>query len=496
MKRGKDEDKDDVGVSNAAVSNNNNNSKINNNASPNISSGSNSNDANSGIGNTPGTVRTTGRVKKPKQVYDPSDNYISRGSRNSLPAPAPSTAQPPSPAQNTSAIQQQQQRQQSPQPQAQPLATQPNPSTQQAALVSASEVAPQTVANTSAKEEPCETVSVPSAEQQRNFDTCMKCGKSEAKRGSGYKSNFLTCKSCSLKWHFTCLPITFEILTNARKKYKCEKCRRCRNCMTTKCADTVQELLMCCVCANVYHLDCHWPRVMRDKLDDVKWKCYSCDPRYNSLDTDDDVAKIEPQSPPRKSKAGRKKRATSDPAVVVAKKIAANQVLNKNGLTDRCSSPSKIQTVVNASPSAATTLSMQENETSKETKAATQLPEGLPQSPPIASVPVSALSSSIEDKENGESTNTPQTTVPGSGEPSSSVQTWNVDEVVSYVEKYYPREADVFKSQEIDGAALMVLTRQDIIDRFGLKLGPALRIYELVLALQNSVDDVTLAWCD
>ncbi|XP_030567988.1 uncharacterized protein LOC115767797 [Drosophila novamexicana] len=494
MKRSKDEDKDDVGVGNAALgnnsnNNNNNNSKINNNASPNISSGSNSNDANSGSGNTPGAVRTTGRVKKPKQVYDPSDNYISRGSRNSLPAPAPAplTAQPPSPAQNTSAIQQQQ-RQLSPQPQAQTLATQStNPPSQQAALVSASEVAHQTVA----KEETSETVSVPSAEQQRNFDTCMKCGKSEAKRGSGYKSNFLTCKSCSLKWHFTCLPITFEILTNARKKYKCEKCRRCRNCMTTKCADTVQELLMCCVCANVYHLDCHWPRVMRDKLDDVKWKCYSCDPRYNSLDTDDDVAKIEPQSPPRKSKAGRKKRATSDPAVVVAKKIAANQVLTKNGLTDRCSSPSKIQTVVNASPSAATTLSMQENEPSKETKEATQ-----PQSPPIASVPVPALPTSIEDKENGESTNTPQTAVPESGDPSSTVQTWNVDEVVSYVEKYYPREADVFKTQEIDGAALMVLTRQDIIDRFGLKLGPALRIYELVLALQNSVDDVTLAWCD
>ncbi|XP_023179537.1 integrator complex subunit 12 [Drosophila hydei] len=503
MKRGKDEDKDDV-----AVNNNNNNStnKINN-ASPNVNIGSNSTDANSSSNNnTPCTVRTTGRVKKPKLVYDPSDNYISRGSRNSLPAAASSQSQP---AQSTSvsanALQQQQTLSQQ-LASSQSLTSQSNTANQQAAL--ASDLASQSAANSSGKDDSKETVAVPSAEQQRNFDTCMKCGKSEAKRGSGYKSNFLTCKSCTLKWHFLCLPITFEILTNARKKFKCEKCRRCLICMTSKNGDKLKELVMCCACANVYHLDCHWPPIMRDKLSDPKWKCYSCCPNYNPYNTEDDGAapgassKIDPKSPPRKSKAGRKKRATSDPAAAIVKKTASNHVLNKNGIIENSNNnnnnnnANKPSTIVSKTCDSATVIPAFSKQESEKVKGSCEL---APSSncPPNTSIPILTLPISKEDKENGENKKIVPALTTGNEESEVlPVQTWNVEQVVGYVEKFYPREASVFKSQEIDGAALMVLTRQDVIDRFGLKLGPALRIYELVLGLQTSVDDVTLAWCE
>jgi len=46
---------------------------------------------------------------------------------------------------------------------------------------------------------PSPAVSEQQAAQNRNFDTCQKCGKSEPKRGSGHKSNFLTCKGCMQK---------------------------------------------------------------------------------------------------------------------------------------------------------------------------------------------------------------------------------------------------------------------------------------------------------
>ncbi|XP_044573369.1 pollen-specific leucine-rich repeat extensin-like protein 1 isoform X2 [Drosophila ananassae] len=74
------------------------------------------------------------------------------------------------------------------------------------------------------------------------------------------------------------------------------------------------------------------------------------------------------------------------------------------------------------------------------------------------------------------------------------VATWTVDQVVGFVGRHYPREASAFRFQDIDGASLLLLTRNDVMNGFGLKLGPALRVFELVMCLQNGNDDVRLAW--
>ena len=46
------------------------------------------------------------------------------------------------------------------------------------------------------------------------------------------------------------------------------------------------------------------------------------------------------------------------------------------------------------------------------------------------------------------------------------------------------RHAKVFFDEEIDGAGLLVLQRNDVLRGLGIKLGPALKIYNRVLALQ------------
>lgn len=74
------------------------------------------------------------------------------------------------------------------------------------------------------------------------------------------------------------------------------------------------------------------------------------------------------------------------------------------------------------------------------------------------------------------------------------VATWTVDQVVGFVGRHYPREASAFRFQDIDGASLLLLTRNDVMNGFGLKLGQALRVFELVMCLQNGNDDVRLAW--
>lgn len=261
---------------------------------------------------------------------------------------------------------------------------------------------------------------------------------------------------------------------------------------------------------------------MRSKLNDSKWKCYDCDPKYNSFDVDsaaDGVAIVESQSqplmqtsssssssPPRKSKAGRKKRAKSDPAAGNAKMMAFGKQMLGNedegyngngggggGAIDRAATKSVIPQLVQATESIKSiddeeTVSLISN----------------PQSPHASNASIidlnldSSMSSSSEAKENQDSSaQNVAAAMPDELqlELQRSVRLWSVEQVVDFVKRFYPRESEVFETQEIDGAALMVLTRQDIIDRFGLKLGPALRVFELVLLLQTSTDDVSLAWC-
>ncbi|EDV99559.1 GH12414 [Drosophila grimshawi] len=515
MKRLKDDDKDDAAANHADVANsNNNNIKTKNTTALSISSTSNtnrnSNDANNvnnGGTTTAGIVRTTGRVKKPKQVYDPSDNYISRGPRSSLTAPTASQTQPQpaSPSQNGSGSQQQ--KQQSPQP---PQDAQPEKS------------------NAIIQEEPIDDdVPVPSLDQRRYIDTCMTCGKCEPRRGSGYRSNFLACKTCALKWHFECLPMKFGILTNARKRYKCDACRRCRVCNTK--SATEEQLVMCCACVNVYHLDCHWPRVMPAKMDDMQWKCNSCDHTYNPRESEDTAAKLETQLAPRKSKAGRKKRVISDLAAtgIVNKPLPNDKrVLTESGDDDDndeedgdyIPATKSTKIVSNVSESAATikknrlptsekrpmnAIKNEKNKASDDCALSPELnigpvpalhaPEASAATP--ASAPAPASLSSTEDKENGGNRQVIATGTAMSAKE-KGVFTWSVKEVYDFVEKHCPQHADIFMQQEIDGAALMVLSRADIIDLFGLKLGKALHVYDIVIGLQNSSNDVTLGWCD
>lgn len=62
---------------------------------------------------------------------------------------------------------------------------------------------------------------------------------------------------------------------------------------------------------------------------------------------------------------------------------------------------------------------------------------------------------------------------------------WTTKEVYDFFKVKFPRQAHVFEDEEIDGYALYRLEREDVVQRLKLKLGPALKIYEYVVELQN-----------
>lgn len=75
------------------------------------------------------------------------------------------------------------------------------------------------------------------------------------------------------------------------------------------------------------------------------------------------------------------------------------------------------------------------------------------------------------------------------------VRKWDIDEVYTYfLGKDTPEFAQILKEHQIDGDALLLIKREDVLDRFNLKLGAALRLYAHIVSLQYKNNNPILAW--
>lgn len=75
------------------------------------------------------------------------------------------------------------------------------------------------------------------------------------------------------------------------------------------------------------------------------------------------------------------------------------------------------------------------------------------------------------------------------------VRKWDIDEVYTYfLAKDTPEFAQILRDHQIDGDALLLIKREDVLDRFNLKLGAALRLYAHIVSLQYKNNNPILAW--
>lgn len=77
------------------------------------------------------------------------------------------------------------------------------------------------------------------------------------------------------------------------------------------------------------------------------------------------------------------------------------------------------------------------------------------------------------------------------------VRYWSCDDVCRFFSRHCKSWGDLFHEQEIDGASLLLMRKCDVLSRFGLKLGPAMELYQRIVALQNGdreTVDVRLTW--
>lgn len=77
------------------------------------------------------------------------------------------------------------------------------------------------------------------------------------------------------------------------------------------------------------------------------------------------------------------------------------------------------------------------------------------------------------------------------------IRFWSCDDVCRYFSRHCQDWGDLFQEQEIDGPSLLLMQKGDVLSRFGLKLGPAMELYQRIVALQNGdreIVDVRLTW--
>ncbi|KAJ7424601.1 hypothetical protein WISP_27916 [Willisornis vidua] len=77
------------------------------------------------------------------------------------------------------------------------------------------------------------------------------------------------------------------------------------------------------------------------------------------------------------------------------------------------------------------------------------------------------------------------------GLTAKQVAKWTVEEVVNFVQRLpgCKEQASVFREEQIDGEAFLLLKQNDIVKILSIKLGPALKIYNAILMFKSAEDN-------
>nr|XP_054764343.1 histone acetyltransferase KAT6B-like [Lytechinus pictus] len=240
----------------------------------------------------------------------------------------------------------------------------------------------------------------------------------------GEKEQLLVCKDCTLKVHPSCMKYSRQLAERSRlSPWQCIDCKTCHVCNDAGDADT---LLFCDSCDKGYHMACHNPKVEEKPVG--KWVCELCaseDMEIGSNFTDE------------------------------------GSVISSSGSTG-----SKIEDKLDSG----------ENGSSK--------PSGLV-TPDVATPNQSRVANLPIQSAQADPSSIPSAT-PGTNVPKHPAK-WSLDDVVKLMqERGFKEQAETFRDQEIDGHALLLLRRADVLTGLSFKLGPALKIYEIISKLQLS----------
>ncbi|XP_019478370.1 lethal(3)malignant brain tumor-like protein 4 isoform X1 [Meleagris gallopavo] len=78
-----------------------------------------------------------------------------------------------------------------------------------------------------------------------------------------------------------------------------------------------------------------------------------------------------------------------------------------------------------------------------------------------------------------------------SGLTAKHVSKWTVEEVVNFIQRLpgCKEQAAVFREEQIDGEAFLLLNQNDLVKILNIKLGPALKVYNAILMLKSAEEE-------
>lgn len=218
-----------------------------------------------------------------------------------------------------------------------------------------------------------------------------------------------------------------------KEKYHCEECTSCVQCYEGK---DEGQLVTCKFCIASYHLKCHVPEVTKKGNNLNDWTCVKC-------------------SGKKESNPGKRR--------------------SRNAVSIENNSSSKIV----ESNLDALSISSQSSIVSKQEP----IDDGYPSTP----TPTPAQSSARGIKHTKD--------FPVEIPSHSDIQGWSTQRIHKLFEQAFPEESKFITNNEIDGQALLLLTREDVVSKeLPWKLGGLLKFYSAIVKIQNNTKNNAVGW--
>ncbi|XP_018644171.1 phd finger protein, putative [Schistosoma mansoni] len=304
---------------------------------------------------------------------------------------------------------------------------------------------------------------------------------------SGYQqSNFQiniggrTLESISFETHPTCLDYWPELTERARQSpWQCSDCKTCTVCNNS---EYRSDLIICDACDKGFHIECHRPKLEESIDRSLPWVCASCqDEGYRvAIGTLPSGNNNQNYSSPNKTKESNDdlmktplKEINSSYEYI---KTESKQEINESGVEEN------IIKSVESSPHS--TVGQHLTTTTSNTICNENFPADINSTEIKNEIENISESNMIINGENQE--------IPSNNNRPTDVSIWSVDHVQQWLlEEGFPREAEAFYQQEIDGTCLLLMKRMDVLTELGIKLGPAVKIYERIKRFQSQCGSPT-----
>lgn len=332
-----------------------------------------------------------------------------------------------------------------------------------------------------------ESAESPEREIPECDQVCDFCLQTAAANRRGVPEKLLICRDCGNKAHPSCMNYSPELVHRITSDASAWQCIDCKACIICNDSGDPSSLLFCDACDKGYHMQCHVPPLSSMPIG--KWVCYNCQNHpINPVRLSESSGFVN-QDVVMKSEGVSNSLMTDDlrlqcdedimgECTVEVKDIhiqvdAENvqrelEMLSHSAVNDI----SKTNPARGTNGNALTTDHTESNGLNSITNAGKSAVNGLPGSPNKGSPSISR--NTAKDTEKGKSNLPPDTSA------------WTVTEVVSFFSSLgFPEEAKSFQNQEIDGKALLLMSRNDVLTGMSIKLGPALKIYVHVARLQS-----------